>query len=62
VNISKLKRFVDGGETFPDREVEDVRPKGEIRDDNNEQEWEVEKILAERGRARQKQYLVKWKG
>jgi hypothetical protein len=62
VNISRLKRFNDGQERFPDREVEDVRPGPVMRDENEEQEWEVEKVLAQRGSARKREYLVKWSG
>lgn len=63
INVSRLKRFVDGSDQFPDREVEDDEPEGEIiRDANGELEWEVERILAQRGRESKQQYLVKWKG
>jgi chromo domain-containing protein 1 len=33
-----------------------------MRDENEEQEWEVEKVLAQRGSARKREYLVKWSG
>ena len=50
VNISRLKRFVDGTDQFPSREVEEWRPSGEVvRDANGELEWEVERIIARRG-------------
>ena len=62
VNISRLKPFVNGEGQFPDREVEDVRPKEVFVDANGEGEFEVEKILATRGRRGQRQYLVKWTG
>jgi Chromo (CHRromatin Organisation MOdifier) domain len=63
VNVSRLRRFVDGAAKFPDREVEDWRPTGEkVRDANGEMEFEVEKIIAQRGVRGKRQYLVKWKG
>jgi hypothetical protein len=64
VNISQLRRFVDGQQRFPDREVEDWRPDGikVVRDANGQLEFEVEKVLAQRGTERRRQYLVKWKG
>jgi len=63
VNVSRLRRYVDGEQQFPDRCVDDYRPSAVVKDKNDEQmEWEVEKILAERGSGRRKQYLVKWKG
>jgi hypothetical protein len=63
VNISRLKKWNDGSDQFPSREVEEWRPSGEVvRDANGELEWEVERILAEKGGARKKHYLVKWKG
>jgi len=64
VNVSRLRKFVDGSEQFPSREVEEWRPSGVVvRDENGQLEFEVERILAQRGRdGRAKQYLVKWKG
>ena len=63
VNVERLKRYVDGADQFPDREVDDWRPSGEkVEDENGELEWEVDKIVAQRGGERKRQYLVKWKG
>ena len=63
VNISRLKRFVDGSLQFPSREVEEWRPTGEkVRDENGELEFEVERILAQRGGGKRRQFLVKWQG
>ena len=63
VNVSRLKRFVEGDQRFSDREIEDWRPEGlVVKDDNGAREWEVSKVLAHRGRTGRKQYLVKWKG
>lgn len=64
INITRLKRYVDGESMFPDREVKEDRPAGERLEDANggAVEWEVEAIWGERGTGRRKQYLVKWKG
>ena len=63
VNVERLKKYVDGEEQFPSREVEEWRPSGEVvRDANGQLEWEVERIIAQRGNERTRQYLVKWKG
>ena len=47
-------------EPYHEREGYFTRPGPEIID--NEQEWEVEAILAQRGQGRKTQYLVKWLG
>ena len=64
VNISRLRRYVDGGEQFPDRHVEVYRPPATIVRDKNEEkvEWEVERILGQRGTGKHRKYLIKWKG
>ena len=63
VNISRLKKFVDGSHQFPSREVEEWRPTGEkVRDANGELEFEVDRILAQRGVGKKQQFLIKWKG
>lgn len=63
VNITRLKPYVDGQQQFPSREAEVWRPDGEVvLDDNGAKEWEVERVLAQRGTERARQYLVKWKG
>ena len=63
MNIRRLKKFVDGSQQFPSREVEQWKPSGEVvRDANGQLEFEVEQILAQRGKTKKRQYLVKWKG
>jgi hypothetical protein len=63
VNVERLKEFVDGADQFPSREIEEWRPSGEVvRDENEELEFEVEYIIAQRGNERTRSYLVKWKG
>ena len=62
VNVTQLKRYVDGSSQFPSRKVKQPRPEAVVLDDNGTGEWEVEKILAERGKGKKLQYLVKWTG
>ena len=62
VNVTQLKRYVDGSSQFPSRKVKQTRPKAVVLDDNGTGVWEVEKILAERGEGKKRQYLVKWTG
>lgn len=60
-NVSQLSPFVDGAADFPDR-VQNDRPAPELVD--GEEMWEVERIIDHRyrGRRRQLEYLVSWKG
>ena len=62
VNVTQLKRYVDGSSQFPSRKVKQARPEAVVLDDNGTGEWEVEKIVAERGKGKKLQYLVKWTG
>jgi hypothetical protein len=62
VNVTQLKKYVDGSGQFPSRKVKQTRPEAVVLDDNGTGEWEVEKILAERGKGKKLQYLVKWTG
>ena len=61
-NIDKLKLYRDGSVQFPDRPVRYTRPPAAERDSNGDEEYTVERIIAERGSARRKQYLVLWQG
>jgi hypothetical protein len=61
LNVSRLKPYHDGRAKFPHRAVDDQRPPAEVNDQGEEQ-WEVESILAKRGSAAHTQYLVRWKG
>ena len=57
-HASLLKRAA--ADTFPNQRQGDSRPPAIMVD--GEEEWEVERILRERTKGRQRQVLVKWKG
>jgi hypothetical protein len=72
-NLEYLKLYVDGKNSHPDRvvindlpgpvEVDyDPEAGGPRRPNQDEPEWEVERILAKRVRRRELQYKIKWKG
>jgi hypothetical protein len=64
INVSQLKRHLDGSASFPDRPIEITRPPPEATEDSGAPEFEVERILDHRRAGRRKviQYLVSWKG
>ena len=62
INISRLKAHKDGHDSFPDRPSPHPRPPPEVIDADGNQLYEVERILAQRGNTRSRQYLVAWKG
>ena len=57
-HTSLLKRAADN--PFPNQRRGDFRPPAIIV--NREEEWEVERVLREHIKGRQRQVLVKWKG
>ena len=57
-HVSLPKRAAD--DPFPNQRQGDLRPPVVIVDE--EEEWEVERVLRERVRGCQRQVLVKWKG
>ena len=63
-NISKLKRYVDGRQKFPDRPVLHARPPPEAEcDSNGNLVYEVERVLASKGGADgEREFLVSWRG
>jgi hypothetical protein len=62
LNISRLKAYHDGRASFPQRAPpDDSRPPPETVAADGEQ-YEVESILAQRGKGARLEYLVKWKG
>jgi transposase InsO family protein len=62
-NISKLKPYRDGLMEFPTRPQRYDRPAPTAAADSNGQaEFEVEAVLAQKGRGQAVRYLVKWKG
>jgi hypothetical protein len=66
INISHLKEYRDGTQSFPDRPVRLTRPEPEALDDNGAPEWLVDRLLdhrkIKRGVRYIDQYLVEWKG
>jgi hypothetical protein len=57
-----LKVYHDGATSFPSRPVPNPRPPPEITLTNGDEQYEVESILASRGKGKRTQYLVKWVG
>ena len=62
-NIDKLKPYRDGRALFPTRPIQFDRPPPQVQaDSNGDEEWKVERILAQRKRGRTSEYLVAWVG
>jgi hypothetical protein len=63
VNISHLQPYRDGRVDFPDRPMALARPPPEAADPaTGAAEYEVERVLAQRGKGRTASYLILWKG
>ena len=64
INITHLRRYVDGRAAFPNRPaaVGLSRPPPDSTDDNGAPVYNVERLLAQRKRGRRQQYLVLWHG
>ena len=64
MNISHLRRYVDGRVAFPDRPAAAglSRPPPDSVDDNGAPVYNVERLLAQRKRGGRQQYLVLWQG
>ncbi|MFZ3192018.1 MAG: DDE-type integrase/transposase/recombinase, partial [Moraxellaceae bacterium] len=62
INISRLKVYRDGMESFPSRPLPSSRPPPDVVEADGTSLWDVESILARRGRGSRLQYLVRWKG
>ena len=60
-NISRLKVYQDGREAFPHRQQPQDRPPPELNEDGEEM-FEVDSIIAKRGPPQRIEYLVRWKG
>jgi len=61
LNVSRLKAYHDGRKEFPLRKNTEDRPAPQIGADNEEL-YEVESIIAKRGKGARIEYLVKWRG
>lgn len=61
LNVSRLKAYHDGRIAFPLRIPADTRPPPAATSSDGD-EYEVESILAKRGKGARTQYLVRWKG
>ena len=62
INISRLKSYKDGMIEFPSRPQPHTRPPPEVVEADGTKLWEVESVLASRGRGARLQYLIRWKG
>lgn len=64
VNITHLRRYVDGRAAFPTRPAAAglSRPPPDSVDDNGAPVYNVERLLAQRKRGGRQQYLVLWQG
>ena len=61
LNVSRLKAYHDGRVAFPLRTRADTQPPPAATSSDGD-EYEVESILAKRGKGTRTQYLVRWKG
>ena len=65
LNISRLKAYHDGSAAFPSRPDPRPRPPPEVNDEDGNDRYEVDRILASRirrrGRHSHTEYLVSWK-
>jgi hypothetical protein len=62
INISRLRPYHDGRQSFPSRPRSDSRPPPDSVDEDGNEVWEVERVLRQRQRGRRTEYLVKWLG
>jgi hypothetical protein len=61
LNVSRLKAYHDGRVAFPLRTRADTRPPPALTSSDGD-DYEVESILAKRGKGARTQYLVRWRG
>lgn len=62
LNISRLKAYRDGSLTHPTRALPHHRPAAEVVREDGSEVYEVERVIAVRGRGARLEYLVEWKG
>jgi hypothetical protein len=61
-NVSRLKVYHDGFTLFPGRPQAFKRPPPESITESGAEIYEVDRIMATRGRGNRQQYLVLWQG
>jgi hypothetical protein len=61
LNVSRLKAYHDGRVAFPLRTRADTRPPPALTSSDGD-DYEVESILAKRGKGARTEYLVRWRG
>jgi hypothetical protein len=62
INITRLKLYRDGRASFPTRPLRVNQPAAVATDTNGAAQYEVESVLASRGKLNQREMLVRWKG
>lgn len=62
LNVSRLKPYLDGFVSHPDRPQPHHRPPPETVEADGSEVYEVKAIIAKRGRGARLQYLVEWVG
>ena len=62
LNVSRLKPYLDGFTSHPDRPQPHHRPPPETVEEDGGEVYEVKAIIAKRGRGTRLQYLVEWVG
>jgi hypothetical protein len=61
-NITRLKPYRDGSTAFPDRPQRLPQPPAVDKDTNGVSQYEVESVVAQRGKGVRRELLVRWKG
>jgi RNase H-like domain found in reverse transcriptase/Reverse transcriptase (RNA-dependent DNA polymerase)/Integrase zinc binding domain/Retroviral aspartyl protease/Integrase core domain/Chromo (CHRromatin Organisation MOdifier) domain len=62
LNVSRLKPYRDGSVSHPERMQPHPRPAPELVHEDGAEVYEVERVLASRGRGVRVEYLCEWKG
>jgi hypothetical protein len=62
LNVSRLKPYKDGFLSHPDRARPHDRPAPELVREDGAEVYEVDRVIATRGRGARIEYLVEWKG
>lgn len=62
LNVSRLKPYHDGMAAFPSRQQPHSRPPPAVIEEDGAERYEVERIIAKRGRGARAEFLVEWLG